>query len=50
MISPSIDKSQLELLGINKNDCLKPPQKLKLEDKEKIDEFLKYHREHIFKK
>lgn len=57
MISPSIDKSQLErdesqleLLGINKNDCLKPPKKLKLEDEEKIDVFLKYHREHIFKK
>ena len=57
MISPSIDKSQkerdesqLELLGINKNDCLKPPKKLKLEDEEKIDVFLKYHREHVFKK
>lgn len=56
MISPSIDKSQkerdesqLELLGINKNDCLKPPKKLKLEDEEKIDVFLKYHREHVFK-
>ena len=50
MISPSIDKSQLELLGINKNDCLKPPKKLKLEDEEKIDVFLKYHRDFIFKK
>lgn len=50
MIAPSMEQSQLEFLGINKNDCLKPPKKLKLEDEEKIDEFLKYHREHIFKK
>lgn len=50
MIAPSMEQSQLELLGINKNDYLKPSDKLKHEDKEKIDEFLKYHREHIFKK
>ena len=49
MITPSMEQSQLELLGINKNACLNPPENLKLEDKEKIDVFLKYHREHIFK-
>lgn len=49
MMSSSIDVSQMELLGINENDYLKPSDKLKREDKEKIEEFLKYHREHIFK-
>lgn len=49
MMSSSIDVSQLEHLGINENDYLKPSDKLKREDKEKIEEFLKYHREHIFK-
>lgn len=50
MITPSMEQSQLELLGIDKNACLNPPKNLKLEDEEKIDVFLKYHREHIFKK
>lgn len=49
MISPSIEESQLENLGIGKNVRLNPPKNLKLEDKERIDEFLKYHREQIFK-
>lgn len=50
MISPSIEKLQLENLGINGKVYLNPPKKLKLEDKEKIEEFLEYHRENIFKK
>ena len=35
MMSSSIDISQLELLGINENDYLKPSDKQKLEEKEK---------------
>lgn len=49
MISPSIEELQLENLGINENVYLNPPVNLKFEDKEKIEEFLKYHREHVFK-
>ena len=44
-----LTESQLENLGIGKNVRLNPPKNLKLEDKERIDEFLKYHREQIFK-
>lgn len=49
MISPSIEELQLENLGINGKVYLNPPKKLKPEDKEKIEEFLEYHRQHIFK-